>query len=220
MRYVHIPVTYAEVSPEQRAEIARAVRDLAGPVYIHCHHGKHRGPAAAASAAVALGYFTPAQGVAFMKTAGTAESYPGLYACVATARPATAEQLDAASAEFPSNRRAHGLVAAMVEVDAAFEHLEGIRAAGWTVPADQPDLVPAAEAGRLADNLRYGGEDPRAQALGTDFMERLNEAIRAATALESGLVSGASGERLETGFGLVQGSCRGCHARYRDGAPE
>src|SRR5262249_21685483 len=38
MRYVHIPVTYAEVTTEQRLEIARAIRDLPGPVYLHCHH--------------------------------------------------------------------------------------------------------------------------------------------------------------------------------------
>src|SRR5688500_5709584 len=40
LRYVHLPHGYDGV-PELRAkELAKAVRDLPGPVYIHCHHGK------------------------------------------------------------------------------------------------------------------------------------------------------------------------------------
>ncbi len=30
--------------------VAKAVKELPGPLYIHCHHGKHRGPTAAALA--------------------------------------------------------------------------------------------------------------------------------------------------------------------------
>src|SRR5690606_19020075 len=83
--------------------IARAIRDLPGPVYIHCHHGKHRGPAAAAAAAVNLGLVSPAEAVAFMKTAGTADSYAGLYACVMEADAATKTELDAAPSDFPEH---------------------------------------------------------------------------------------------------------------------
>jgi protein tyrosine phosphatase (PTP) superfamily phosphohydrolase (DUF442 family) len=216
MRYVHIPVTYADVTEEQRSEIARAVRDLPGPVYIHCHHGKHRSPAAAASAAVALGYITPEQGVAFLKTAGTAPNYQGLYRCVADARVATPAQLAAASAEFPAVQRPQGMVAAMVEVDVAFENLGEIRAAGWVVPSDHPDLVPAAEAGRLADNIRFSGEDHKTLVWGEAYQAKLKHAIEVAGQLEEDLVRGAPREQLEAGYKLVQASCKDCHAAYRD----
>ncbi|MCB9846626.1 MAG: cytochrome c [Phycisphaeraceae bacterium] len=216
MRYVHIPITYAQATERQQLEIARAVRDLPGPIYIHCHHGKHRGPAAAASAAVLLGVFSPEQGVAFMKTAGTAPSYSGLYACVAQANRASSESLDKAPHTFPSIQRARGIVAAMVEVDIAHENLAQIRAAGWTVPANHPDLVPAAEAGRQTDDMRLSAEDPNAIARGDDFMTRLAHAIAAASALEQDIVAGAPSDRLEARWQRVAASCTDCHTIYRN----
>ncbi len=216
MRYVHIPITYAEVTPEQQLAIARAIRDLPGPVYIHCHHGKHRGPAAAAAAAVNLGLVSPAEAVAFMKTAGTADSYAGLYACVMEADAATKTELDAAPSDFPEHQRAEGIVAAMVEIEQAFDHLGDIRFAGWTVPPDHPDLVPAAEAGRLTDNFRFAAEDERAQEMGEDHIRRLFEAVKVASALEEGIIAGESAETLNAHYKLIDASCKGCHAEYRN----
>ena len=129
MRYVHIPITYAEASREQQLEIARAVRDSPGPAFVHCHHGMHRGPAAAASAAVLLGEVTPEEGVAFMKEAGTASSYEGLYACVATASVATSSALDERR-RVSVGPQGQGFVAAMIEVDQAFSYLDEIRGGG------------------------------------------------------------------------------------------
>ncbi len=216
LRYVHIPITYAEVTQDEQLELARAIRDLPGPVYVHCHHGKHRSPAATAAAGVALGLVSPEAGVEFMRTAGTAPNYEGLYASVTVACAFTPEQLDAAPAEFPAVRQAEGIVAAMVEVDLAFEHLSTIRAAGWRVPADHPDLVPAAEAGRLADNLRFSGEDPEVADLGDEFARRLRDAVDEATALEEAIVAGAPASQLDARFTLVKTSCKDCHGTYRD----
>lgn len=216
MRYVHIPITYAQVTDEEQVEIARAIRDLPGPVFVHCHHGKHRSPSAVASAGVALGMITPDEGLVFIKNAGTAPNYEGLYACVAEAVVVDEATLNAAPNDFPSVRRAEGMTAAMVQVDLAFEHLGGIRAAQWKTPAAHPDLVPAAEAGRLADNLRFSGEDVKALALGDDYLARLNKAVSLATALEEALVRNASSEELEAAYKAVNASCKDCHAVYRD----
>lgn len=216
MRYVHIPITYAQATRSQQLEIARAVRDLPKPIYLHCHHGKHRGPAAAASAAVLLGEMTPDQGVAFMKEAGTAPSYTGLYACVASAAIAAPADLDAAPAEFPAVRRAQGIVAAMVEVDQAFSNLQAIREAAWRVPANHPDLVPASEAGRLTDNLRHSLEDPEWISEGGDFTRRMHAAEELASSLEESLVRGAGKPELESAWTKVAASCKDCHAVYRD----
>jgi protein tyrosine phosphatase (PTP) superfamily phosphohydrolase (DUF442 family) len=217
IRYAHIPVTYAEVTEEQRLHIARAIQDLPGPIYVHCHHGKHRAPAAVAAAAVALGIATPEQAVAYMKDAGTAPNYTGLYACVAEATAASALALSTASSDYPELSRPRGIVAAMVEVDQAYEHLGDIRSAGWATPGEQPDLVPAAEAGRLADNLRFALDDPNAaSAHGKDFTKRLRDAIEKASALEDGIVRGAPKSELEGHWKLVVASCKDCHAEHRD----
>ncbi|MDP1661383.1 MAG: hypothetical protein Q8L55_05655 [Phycisphaerales bacterium] len=220
MAYIHMPTTYAQVSPQQQLEVARAVKSsmTAGSIYIHCHHGKHRGPAQAAGAAIALGWFTPAEGVAFMKLAGTAPTYAGLYACIAEAVPADAAALNAPiePGEFTSIRRPLGITAAMVEIDLAFEHLGQIRAAGWQVPKDQPDLVPAAEAGRMADHLRISGEDPASRSRGDAYMQRLAQAAASAAALEGALVRGLDVHHIEARWAPVAASCSDCHKPYRD----
>lgn len=221
LRYVHLPITYAEVSDAERLAIARALRDLPGPIYVHCHHGMHRSPAAVAAAGVALGLVTPEEGVAFMRRAGTAPSYEGLYACVAAAKVASDAELSAAPAAFPAVQRPEGLTGSMVTTDVAWEHLGAIRAAGWKVPADHPDLVPAAEAGILADSLRVGAEAVAAEPAGerrerSDLLERMRAAAGEAAALEQALVEGASPARLEQLYAPVSRSCKSCHARHRD----
>src|SRR5436305_114465 len=49
LRYVHLPVGYDGIPRGRVLALAKAARDLPGPVYVHCHHGKHRGPAAVAA---------------------------------------------------------------------------------------------------------------------------------------------------------------------------
>lgn len=79
LRYVHLPHGYDGI-PEQRInELAKAARDLPGPVYIHCHHGKHRSPAAASVACVGAGLIPAGLAVSILQLAGTNPSYRGLY---------------------------------------------------------------------------------------------------------------------------------------------
>lgn len=216
IRYVHIPITYAEVSDEQRLHLARAVRDLPGPVFIHCHHGKHRSPAATAAVAITLNRITPEQGTAFLKTAGTAPNYTGLYSCVAAATPVASSTLDGVPADYPAISRPDGIVAAMVEIDVAFEQLGEIRAAGWKPPTHHPDLVPAAEAGRLVDLLRVSHNDPRMAPHGDAFVKMLDKAVGIASAMEEAIVANAPEADLDGHYKLVQASCKECHAAYRD----
>lgn len=216
MRYVHLPVGYHGIDGDRQLEIARAVRDLPGPVYIHCHHGKHRGPAAAASAAVALGLLTAEEGVAFMKKAGTADHYAGLYACVAEETAASPAALDGASSDFPEIAPTPGFVKAMAEAQAAYDHLLEVREAGWTVPENHPDLVPIAEAGRLADLLRVCTEDERLAREPADFAQFMLDAARLAQEFEDALAAGAPKADLTERLKLVGASCKACHVKHRD----
>jgi hypothetical protein len=153
MRYVHLPIGYDGLSEEEAAGIARAIRDLPKPVYMHCFHGKHRSPAAAAVAMICLGEITSDEGLALLTQAGTSPRYAGLWDAVRAARPLDAAVIDAAPADFPERFEVSGLVAAMVRIDRTFDHLEEARSAGWQPPPDHPDLVPQREADMLADAL-------------------------------------------------------------------
>lgn len=222
MRYVHVPITYAAISDAQRLEIARAIRDLPGPIYVHCHHGKHRGPSALAAAAISLGVISNEEGTTFITKAGTAANYTGLYECIASAPVATKDQLNTAPHEFPSVRKAVGTTAAMVEIDTAWEHLGAIKAAGWKTPADNPDLVPAAEAGQLTDNFRIAHADSdytnAGMGLPDEYIQKMAAAMEHASALEAAIVRDAHADDLGTAYTIVQTSCKDCHTTYRDKA--
>lgn len=219
IRYVHVPVGYDGIDVQQQVLIAKAYRDLEGPVYIHCHHGKHRGPAAAASAAAIVGEITPTQGVEFMRRAKTADSYPGLYECVSSISPELKSRLDKAPAatSLPSVATVSGLVDHMVGIDFAFENLGRIKMAGWTTPKDHPDLVPAAEAGRLTEHYRLLRTDAECKSKPAEFGRLLATAWEQAQAMEDALASaGKPAGELNLLYEAVDQSCKDCHASYRN----
>lgn len=226
MRYIHLPIGYNGFDETRRLELTRATRDAmaSGPVYIHCHHGKHRSAGAAAAVAVGLGWSTPEAMVARMKVSGTAANYTGLYACAQNATPVSMGMLDAIPADFPSVSHPKGMVKAMVAIDHAFDHLKAIEKAGWVTPADHPDLVPVAEAGQIADLYRLLINDERTREEGDDLAARFREDNAEASALEEMLAALPKGgvptesqrTALSAQFKTIAASCKECHAQYRD----
>ena len=76
LKYVHLPHGYDGIEEEHAAKLAKAVQSF-GQVYIHCHHGHHRSPAAAAVACVGLDQITPGEGRELLEKAGTSPQYKG-----------------------------------------------------------------------------------------------------------------------------------------------
>jgi protein tyrosine phosphatase (PTP) superfamily phosphohydrolase (DUF442 family) len=217
LRYVHLPVTYAGFSEQRKLEIARALRDLPRPIYVHCHHGKHRSAGAAGAAAVTLGELSAEQAVARMKVSGTAPEYKGLYACTAGASRVLPAVLDAVTTDLPEVTRPQGTVKSMVEIDVAMENLKACQSAGWKAPAQQPDLSPAAEAGRMADLLRFLENDEHTRKQPADYARLLLQSNQQVEALETLLTSQPlSPVALDAQWKRVQQSCKACHAVYRD----
>ena len=90
LRYVHLPIGYDSVPVARSLQLAKAFQEFDGPTYIHCHHGMHRGPAAAATACVVAGLFNNDEALAAMKKAGTGDNYIGLWHSARTAKRASA----------------------------------------------------------------------------------------------------------------------------------
>ncbi|MBI5864670.1 MAG: cytochrome c [Planctomycetes bacterium] len=220
MRYIHLPIGYNGFDEQRKLQLVRAVRDArnAGPVYIHCHHGKHRSAAAAATIAVCLGWSDAEQGVARMRVSGTAENYKGLYACAGGARLVAATDIDRVAADFPSVWKPDGFVQSMIEIDAALDNLKAIEKAAWQTPAEHPDLVPAAEAGRLADLLRLVEASEYSQRKPAEFAAAVHNSQQQADELERMLADGQTTPKSELSarLKLVAATCRDCHGRYRD----
>ena len=230
MRYVHLPIGYDGFDDARKAELVRAVRDLPKPIYLHCHHGKHRSAGAAAAVAVSLGWMTNDQAAARMKVSGTAPGYKGLWSCTAKAAPMAAAVIDAASAAFPEVTRPESFVARMVAIVEAFDRLKLAEKAGWQAPKDHPDLAPVADAGKLADLFRLVDEESlrKCSPQGADELAAwMARSATAAAELESALeragrqVPGSpdsAGERARA-TSLMAGlaaDCKACHAKHRD----
>ena len=218
IRYVHLPIGYDGFDDARKLQLVRAARDLPKPIYIHCHHGKHRSAGAAGTIAVSLGWLTTEAALARMKISGTAPNYTGLYACTASASLLSAAAIDQASPEFPAVTRPNGLVEAMLAIDDTNDRLVAIERAGWKVPADHADLVPVAEAAALADHLRLLAASPEIAARPQSFRDLLAKSQGLAQRLEDQLTTVPSGDpaRLSADMQALQATCKDCHANARN----
>ncbi|MDI9402712.1 MAG: cytochrome c [Limnohabitans sp.] len=235
LRYVHLPIGYDGFDDARKAELVRAVRDLPKPLYIHCHHGKHRSAGAAGTIAVSLGWMTNEEAAARMKVSETAASYTGLWSCEAKAAPMMSAAIDAASADFPEITKPDSMVAAMIAIDEAFDRIKLVEKNGWKVPASHPDLAPAADAGKMVDFFRLLENDAHLAKLDEkgkhDFLALLHDGAKQTGVLEEALVQSKVGTltaaltaaltdeeraRIKAAMGAITANCKACHAKYRD----
>jgi protein tyrosine phosphatase (PTP) superfamily phosphohydrolase (DUF442 family) len=211
LRYLHIPIGYDGIPAEAGQSLARLVREAQGPFYVHCHHGKHRGPAAAAVACVAAGEMTGKEALGILARAGTSKDYAGLWRDVEAYTPPPA---DADLPDLVEVAEVESFTAAMAQVDRAFDNLKLCRDVKWAVPPDHPDLVPAQEALLLQEGLHEA-----ARNLGGEYDERFKNwlalaealAIELRSALQTQDVAAATERTVR-----IEQSCQQCHTQYRD----
>lgn len=215
MRYVHIPLEYSGISREDGLKIARVVRDLPGPVFIHCHHGLHRGPAAAAMAAIATQDYSTEMALDALRASGTGANYKGLWADVRNFQKPTTTELNGADNKFSATAEVRGMVAAMIHMDARWGHLRQVKAAGWKTPAQHPDVDPAHEALLLKEAYHELNRSEAMKGYAPDFFQKMAAGEKAAAALEDAL-RGKDPEKSAAAYEAVRANCSSCHQVYRD----
>ncbi len=216
LRYVHLPIGYSGIDPERKAHLARAVHELPGPVYLHCHHGKHRSAGAAAAVVMSLGIGDSATLLGRMGVSGTAQNYKGMWACASETPQLSAAQLASAPAEFPSVYRTSGMVDGMVGIDVENDNVKSCERAKWTSPEDHPDMFPAKASGGLARALHSLLDDAETKAKGEEFVGLMKASANAADALDEAVKAGKAPDELSGLFKKVGQSCKDCHTKYRD----
>ena len=118
LRYIHIPIGYDGADDHARRSLTRIARDEGlGRIFIHCHHGRHRGPTAAAITAVAAGSMSNAQAIDFLHTAGTSTEYVGLYDLVCVFAPLSS---DVELPELTEQAEVSPLAKMMADIDRLF----------------------------------------------------------------------------------------------------
>lgn len=216
LRYVHLPIGYNGVPEERALQLAKAIETLPGPIYVHCHHGKHRSAGALATAGVMTGKFDNAFAVARMKVSGTAPAYTGLYASAEQATRLAPELIAKQPADFPEQSKPSGMVSGMVSIDELNDQLKAVEKAGWKTPADSPDLVPVSIARQLVE--QFDGLLPDACTVreGPNFSGMLTDSSAKSQAIREGLEQGLAAAELTERMKALQASCKACHKQYRD----
>ena len=212
--YVHVPIGYDGVTPDEALRIVKAVEASQGPVYVHCHHGKHRGPAAAQLARIAIDGIDNGTAVEDLRVSGCSPDYPGLYRAVERFRAPSAAEL-AGVGPLPSAVVPTGLRALMAEIDERWDLVKASQAAAWSVPPRFPDIDPPHEVGMIENWLREVIELERRGEAREEFLGHARESQEAASALERALEAGQRAAS-DAAYKRLNASCKACHAQYRD----
>ena len=212
LRYVHIPIGYDGIDREAGLSLARVVQEVSGPIYVHCHHGRHRAPSAAAIASIAAGKCDGRGALKILELAGTSKDYAGLWRSVSRYQPPPP------GLELPDlveTAEVHSFSAAMAKIDHAYDNLKLCRDAQWSTPKDHPDLVPVHEALLLKEGLHESARN-LAEGFNAEFKSWLTQAESIAQALEASLKSNAPSDDITPKFNALAASCKECHIKYRD----
>lgn len=200
IRYVHLPLGYNGISAERLLELAAAQAQLPRPIYVHCHRGLHRGPAAAvAMLRIAHPEMTASSAEHFMELIGTSRKYPGLYGSAMAACPFP-DQLPAI--ELPALQAVAPLTQEMVAIEHDWDRLEKTlkQATSWS-DALRGDTAAFAE--RFVEAGRLIPKSPLAEALRVDGSWLLAQP-------EPADLSPAA---LAT---AIRSRCDACHQKFRD----
>ncbi len=222
MRYVHVPIQYKGLTRDEILKIAKTFTEAEGPFYVHCFHGKHRGPAAAAVGRLVLDGAPREQAIAEMRQwCGTSKTYEGLYRTVATAAMPGDDELDDFDWELESQQAFDGVRDLMIRISRHWDNVEGMAKRDWQVNPDHPDVDPANEAAVLRGLFEQMAELPEVGAAADDYRGWVRDSVERSAALREAYLgrrqaggedAGASTEA----FSELKASCTACHDAYRN----
>lgn len=221
MKYVHLPITYGGVPHETLVQLMKAVKQSGGPVYVHCHHGKHRGPAAAVSMMRCLDKkVTPGQAYASLKLLGTSDRYQGLYTSVQELKVPTSEEMGAFTQSLPEITPVEPLVKTMAEIDRMWDRVVTVATDSTEVSMQMTTAFDLGEHFREAARLS-GVDDAIKPGLNetADALDQFAEALKAHLRKPSPASTNSSGEAsnpLKEAITGIQRRCNECHAKHRD----
>ncbi len=213
LRYIHIPIGYDGITDSQKSTLGAVFTRCRPPYYFHCHHGKHRGPAALAAALCTAGTMTLAQANDYLQLAGVSRGYQGLWNAVADAskRP----PLPTAQPLIPMTS-VSTMVAAMAAIDPIYDNLKLLKKNNWQAAPDQPDVTSAHQSLMLLELLK---ELPRTIAADQFkkplFLTALSATTDHAARLQRELRK-SDWASASKSFEKIRLSCVDCHADFRN----
>lgn len=219
LRYVHLPHGYDGISQQRGKELAKALQFLQGPFYIHCHHGQHRSPAAAAVACVNLGWLDSSEALMLLTIAGTDTRYKGLFRSVQNAHPIAPKDLDAVPDDFPSVSKLPPMAESMIEIEETFGYLKTLQQNNWNAAESKESS--SQKALLLFEHFRELKriDDPRMKNAEIMAISQASEqaALTVERTLSSSTVdSSASINKLNQAMKVIEANCKACHQLVRN----
>ena len=213
MTYVHIHIGYDGISTLQKATLIEILKERPAPYYFHCHHGKHRGPAAVATILFLKNHFNVEQAHGFMQLAGTSKKYTGLWNSVNS-------DSDLKNLPSPSNLVERAAVShiteSMVAIDEIFDHLKTLEKNNWHADDTNPDITAHNQALLLLEQYK---EIPRIHNQSNVnqplFKQHLITSTVAAKELEQSFLQDKITNRSHI-MDRLKTSCIDCHSDFRD----
>jgi protein tyrosine phosphatase (PTP) superfamily phosphohydrolase (DUF442 family) len=222
LRYVHLPIGYDGIAPERLMQIVKAAQTLEGPVFVHCHHGRHRGPVAAAICCLTVGKWDSKMALDWLREAETSPQYAGLYRAVREFQMPSPRDLAQVPAEFPETAKSSTTVESMVAINVCWKRLKEIQKHHFRPLPDHPDVIPDQVALQLAEHFRELIRNDNSKQRNGAFLRQLSATNEAATALHTQL-SALKTDRSETSIEQskklmrqLESNCTQCHAAFRD----
>ncbi len=220
LKYIHIPLGYDALPREQALLIAKALQQAPGKVLIHCHHGQHRGPAAAAVACVVVDDWTQEQALAWMKQAGTSPNYSQLIQDAGSFQKPLASELARLPANLPESVAPPPLVDAMLKIDERWEQLQAhFKTATTGKPVAWKDTTTTAV--KFDEDFRELQRLPAVTKHTAEFQQLTSEMQKSVARLHQELEdisTGKTADRIAARelIASLQQQCMSCHKKYRD----
>lgn len=215
LRYVHVPIEYSGIERDQALRIVQAVRTSDGPVFVHCHHGLHRGPAGAMVARIAVDGITNEEAVKELKDSNCSAKYTGLYRDIGAFTAPTAEELAKVPTDLPSYVSPGDVPAHMAVASRIFERLAACDKAGWKAPEGSPDVSPKHEATMLRESFREMLRLDEVKTHEDRYVKWMTQSEADCATLEAAVAGGKNAD-ASAALTRVKKTCDTCHAQYRD----
>lgn len=233
MRYVHIPHGYDGISEPALQALTKAAYELPGPIYIHCHHGKHRSPAAAAALCVSQGTMQVSEALGVLKLAGTDPSYQGLFQAVQKAKRMDRDELAKLPIDFPSVREMPPLIDSMIELNETFSRLSKVASANWKPSPESSSIDVPHDSVLLREHFEEMQRLEDVAKYPSDFRRFLQESERAAWFIETMLnppldesrpvgqsslskLRPAQRKAIDLNWKTIRTHCTNCHQQFRN----
>lgn len=225
MRYVHIPIQYSGIDELELVQIAKTFRELEGPFFVHCFHGKHRGPAAAAVGRLTLDGIPREHAVAEMhQWCGTSLTYDGLFKTIGQGAMPGWKASGELAFDFPASHAFDGFRGTMVPMARHWDEIKFARKRKWALNPNKPDIVPAQEALQLSqifeqclEQTDLPADTEQVRGWLEDGKQGTGDLARLLTGQKELEAQGVDWKpQAEDAYRLVAKSCKQCHLEYRN----